>query len=186
MQKLSKVQVRLLEQLISSVSGYEMGCEEHRQSLQSSLSTLRFHKFLSVSSIDVERNYQRLLEKLTIHSQDEKCEHLRLFLERFLESPIENAEGSTGVDPSKCGPSRSELHYEMLAFLWGLQTSPQAGVYRPKVTSIPPPPPAEEQVDWHQLLVEDVSDLVRNDYDSDSSDYEEDEEMDDRMPSFNR
>ncbi|XP_063809343.1 gamma-tubulin complex component 5 [Pseudophryne corroboree] len=140
--RFEKEQEADIRTLISCVSGLQNeSASNYQLALQYACSNFRFHRYLDVSSHQIQRTLDGIYEKFIIHSDVNKAESLKRLTGEFLSLPLLNTEGK-----------KTEVHYAILSLLLCLSDSPSKYDYIEK----PRKKQAEEEepFDWGKYLRE--------------------------------
>ena len=108
----------LASKLVSTITEFQKGTENHDLCVQYALSNFYNHRFLSSDSHKIHKQIVGLIEKFLIHSQPEKSKYLEKSYEEFLDQDI-----------SKTSFSKSSVHYDLIDVLLHLSVHPLAQVY---------------------------------------------------------
>uniref|UniRef100_A0A8B9RBN1 Gamma-tubulin complex component n=1 Tax=Astyanax mexicanus TaxID=7994 RepID=A0A8B9RBN1_ASTMX len=131
-----------VKRLIAHMTGIQ---DEEDQNFQMALkfawSNFKFHRFLDVSSHNVQRSINGIYEKLMVHSDLCKAESWTRLTEEFLNSPLPTAEGTM-----------TDIHHGILALLLFLSDSPSNTNYseRPRLKESE----MKDTFDWAKYLME--------------------------------
>ncbi|XP_074608331.1 gamma-tubulin complex component 5-like isoform X2 [Acropora palmata] len=131
----------ITEEFVKTLTGFKKSSRNFTLSMQCALSNFRYHQFLDVDSLKVERNIDGICQKLKIHSQSEKAEILRKLCNKFLETPVN--ENSEDV--------KTDTHYSLLLLLLTLADSPSNTEYTPLLQE---ELPEDEPFDWKSFLLD--------------------------------
>ncbi|XP_044181558.1 gamma-tubulin complex component 5-like [Acropora millepora] len=131
----------ITEEFVKTLTGFKKSSRNFTLSMQCALSNFRYHQFLDVDSLKVERNIDGICQKLKIHSQSEKAEILRNLCNKFLETPVN--ENSEDV--------KTDTHYSLLLLLLTLADSPSNTEYTPLLQE---ELPEDEPFDWKSFLLD--------------------------------
>ncbi|XP_068124226.1 gamma-tubulin complex component 5 isoform X2 [Hyperolius riggenbachi] len=136
-----KEQEKDVKKLISCLSHLQDESDNNFQlALQYAWSNFRFHRYLDVSSHQIDRTLDGIYEKFVIHSDLSKAESWKRLTEEFLDLPLPNTEGT-----------KTDAHYAVLSLLLCLSDSPSKNDYvekpRQKQTE-------KEPFDWGKYLRE--------------------------------
>ncbi|XP_018418313.1 PREDICTED: gamma-tubulin complex component 5 [Nanorana parkeri] len=166
--RFEKDQERDVKKLVSCLSGLQDDNDKNFQvALQYAWSNFRFHRYLDVSSQQIQRTLDGMYEKFVIKSDLSKAESWKRLTDEFLNFPLENTEGT-----------QTNAHYAVLSLLLCLSDSPSRNDYVEK----PRKKQAEEDepFDWGKYLREGEDYGLSPDGDtpewSDVSEQEDDEE----------
>ncbi|XP_068124227.1 gamma-tubulin complex component 5 isoform X3 [Hyperolius riggenbachi] len=137
-----KEQEKDVKKLISCLSHLQDESDNNFQlALQYAWSNFRFHRYLDVSSHQIDRTLDGIYEKFVIHSDLSKAESWKRLTEEFLDLPLPNTEGT-----------KTDAHYAVLSLLLCLSDSPSKNDYvekpRQKQTE------EKEPFDWGKYLRE--------------------------------
>ncbi|CAH3020487.1 unnamed protein product [Porites evermanni] len=132
---------RLTEEFVKVLTGFKKSSRNFTVSVQFALSNFRYHQFLDVNSLKVERSIDGVCQKLRVHSQAEKAEILRNLCNRFLDLPLS----------SSTQEKKTDAHYSLLLLLLTLSSSPTSVDYVPLTQE---EAPEEEWFDWKSYLLD--------------------------------
>nr|CAB3267377.1 gamma-tubulin complex component 5-like [Phallusia mammillata] len=112
-QKFQRKLKKLTALLISTLTDFDEGTENHESCMEFSLSNFLHHRFLEADSHKIDRQFKALSEKFFIHSQPGKAKTLETLIKTFLSNDI-----------SELSFSKSQVHYSLLNIILNLSDSP--------------------------------------------------------------
>ena len=132
---------KLASKLVSSLTDFDVGSDNHESCVEYSLSNFYYHRFLTPDSDKVHRQVNGLVDKFLVHSQPEKSKSLKEMFHEYLESDLS--------DVSFC---KSSVHYSLISILLNLSEKPLYHNYEKIVPSVTQE--VKDSFDWTAHLLD--------------------------------